>query len=416
MNAEIIAVGSELLLGQITNTNAAFISKQLAELGVNVYFHTAVGDNPERLVEAIQQAEKRAELIIFSGGLGPTKDDLTKETIAKHLNTTLEMNEQAMQSIRHFFEKIHREMTPNNEKQALVLKGSFILENHHGMAPGMVTEHQNRFYMLLPGPPKELEPMFQFEAKPFLMNKLFEDAAIYSHVLRFYGIGEAELEDRIHDILDAQSNPTIAPLASDGEVTIRISAKSKSKEEADSLIYSVEEKIVERVGDYLYGYNDDSLASKAVDALRQHEMTIAAAESLTAGLFMAELASVPAVSDIFVGGEVTYHTDAKINTLGVSREIIENYGVVSKECAIEMAKKASEKFGTKIGVGLTGAAGPSSLEGETPGSVWIGIRLANGETYAEHLQLSGNRNTNRLRVVKKTFSILIRLVKDSTIR
>ena len=267
MNAEIIAVGSELLLGQITNTNARFLSNHLAELGINVYYHTVVGDNSDRLEDAIKIAESRADLILFTGGLGPTKDDLTKESIARHLDTTLEMNQEALDSIVAFFERAGRPMTENNKKQALVLKDSDVLVNHNGMAPGMMYEKDGRVYILLPGPPKEMEPMFQFEAKPKLARLLNKADVILSHVLRFYGIGEAELEDRLQHILDKQSNPTIAPLAADGEVTLRITAKTNTVEEAWQLINSTKDEILDLVGDYLYGYDDDSLASKTVELL-----------------------------------------------------------------------------------------------------------------------------------------------------
>lgn len=244
MNAEIIAVGSELLLGQIANTNAKFISNQLSELGINVYYHTVVGDNANRLKSAIEIAESRANLIIFSGGLGPTKDDLTKETIANHLGVSLTFDETALNYIEQFFAKINRPMTENNRKQALILDGSEVLANNHGMAPGMLLEKNNHTYILLPGPPKELEPMFQYEAKPKLVARLNGESVIMSHVLRFYGIGEAELEHKVQHILDTQTNPTIAPLASDGEVTLRITAKSNSEQVAKDLIKTKEDEIL----------------------------------------------------------------------------------------------------------------------------------------------------------------------------
>ncbi|WP_341322757.1 competence/damage-inducible protein A [Solibacillus sp. FSL H8-0523] len=408
MNAEIIAVGSELLLGQITNTNAKFISGQLSELGINVYYHTVVGDNQARLVEAIKIAEQRADLIIFSGGLGPTKDDLTKETIAKHLGRELVMEDVALHAIEQFFNKRNRVMTENNRKQALVLDGCDVLTNHHGMAPGMLLKEANRFYMLLPGPPKELEPMFQFEAKPKLAALLHDGGVIVSHVLRFYGIGEAELEVRVQHILDEQTNPTVAPLAADGEVTLRITAKAATEQEAYILIEEKKREILAIVGEYHYGVNDDSLASKLVDMLLENKLTIAAAESLTAGLFQSELAEISGVSSVLVGGVVTYTEQAKTEQLGISAHVIDQYGVVSSECAAEMASKVREKFGTDIGVGLTGVAGPGSHDGQPAGTVWVGISIGDNLPLTYRLQLSGARNTNRLRAVKFTFSYLMR--------
>ncbi len=402
MNAEIIAVGSELLLGQITNTNARYISSQLAELGINVYYHTVVGDNADRLKDSIQLAESRADLIIFSGGLGPTKDDLTKETIAHHLQTQLVMDDKAMISIEAFFKRINRPMTDNNKKQALVLENCQVLANHNGMAPGMFYSNQKKIYILLPGPPKEMEPMFQLEAKPLLAKWLNQGEVIVSHVLRFYGIGEAELETKIHDLLDVQSNPTIAPLASDGEVMLRITAKTSTDQEAKALISQTEQLLMDRVGTYLYGYNDDSLASRTVEVLQEKNWTISAAESLTAGLFQSELAAIPGASSVLIGGMVTYSTESKIRQLGVPQEIIEKHGVVSGECAVAMAMRVKEAFNTDIGVGLTGAAGPSSLEGKPAGTVWIAIACPNGIAKSYELHLSDMRNTNRLRVVKRT--------------
>lgn len=412
MNAEIIAVGSELLLGQITNTNARFISNQLSELGINVFYHTVVGDNVRRLEEAINIAESRADLIIFSGGLGPTKDDLTKETIAKHLQTELVYDHYAMQTIEEFFAKQNRVMTENNRKQALVLKGCEVLRNHHGMAPGMIYDYNNRSYILLPGPPKEIEPMFQFEAKSKLAARLHEGKKIISHVLRFYGIGEAELETRVQDLLDHQSNPTIAPLASDGEVTLRITANAENDEKAWALINQTKKQIVDRVGEYLYGVDDESLSSKLANMLITNDLTISAAESLTAGLFQAELASNPGISQCLLGGMVTYTEQVKKEQLGVPKEVLEQFGVVSAECAGAMARLVKEKFKTNIGVGLTGAAGPEAHGDQPAGTVWIGIAIGEEDTHTYQLHLSGMRNTNRLRAVKFAFHYLIQSLAE----
>lgn len=415
MNAEIIAVGSELLLGQITNSNARFLSSHLAELGINVYYHTVVGDNAGRLEDVIQIAEERADLIIFTGGLGPTKDDLTKETIARHLGTTLEMNKEALTSIVAFFERAGRVMTENNKKQALVLKGSEVLANHHGMAPGMLYKTEERAYILLPGPPKEMEPMFQFESKPKLARLLNQADVILSHVLRFYGIGEAELEDRLQDLLDRQTNPTIAPLASDGEVMLRLTAKTNSEEQAWELINEAKTEILDRVGQYLYGYDNDSLASKTIELLKEQSKTISAAESLTAGLFQSELAAVAGASAVLTGGVIAYNEEMKIEQLGIAPELLKEYGVVSEETAIAMAEAVRRKFGTDIAVGLTGAAGPDAHGDQPAGTVWIGIATEDGTT-AYRLQLSGMRNTNRLRAVKLALSYIIRTLTDGNAR
>lgn len=410
MNAEIIAVGSELLLGQITNTNARFISSQLSELGINVFYHTVIGDNAQRLEDAITIAEQRADLIIFSGGLGPTKDDLTKETIARHVNKNLVMDEEALQSIEAYFARGKRVMTENNKKQALVIEGCDVLVNRHGMAPGMLLAQNNRHYILLPGPPKEMEPMFQFEAKPRLASLLHDGGVILSHVLRFYGIGEAELETKIQTILDTQTNPTVAPLASDGEVTLRITAKAATEAQANDLIRLKEQEIQAIVGEFQYGENNDSLASKLVEVLLAKNLTIAAAESLTAGLFQSELAEVVGVSDALVGGVVVYNEEMKKQQLNISTQLLAEYGVVSSECAEALAKAVQQKFGSNIGVGLTGAAGPSGHGDAPAGTVWIGLAIDDEPVQTYKLQLSGMRNTNRLRAVKSTCHYLIRLL------
>lgn len=412
MNAEILAVGSELLLGQITNTNAKFISNQLSELGINVYYHTVVGDNAKRLDEAITIAESRADLIIFSGGLGPTKDDLTKETIARHLDISLEFDDVALTYIEQFFAKRGRPMTENNRKQALVLAGCEVLANHHGMAPGMILTKGGRTYILLPGPPKELEPMFQFEAKPKLGALLNAGGVIVSHVMRFYGIGEAELEVCVQAILDTQTNPTVAPLASDGEVTLRVTAKAETVQEAQQLIATKVAEIQALVGEYQYGVDDDSLASKTVEMLLDNQLTISAAESLTAGLFQSELAEIPGVGNALTGGVVTYTEEAKISQLGIPKQLLDSYGIVSSECAAAMASAVKQKFGTNIGIGLTGAAGPTAHDHQPVGTVWIGIAIDDEEPITYLLHLSGMRNTNRLRAVKFTCHYLMQLLEE----
>jgi nicotinamide-nucleotide amidase len=400
MNAEIIAVGSELLLGQIVNTNARFVSQQLAGLGINVYFHTVVGDNPDRLKSAIEIAEKRADIIIFTGGLGPTKDDLTKETIARHLRKELVMDEIALNSIELYFKRTNRVMTENNRKQALVLKGSHILPNDHGMAPGMVVESGSHIYMLLPGPPKEMEPMFlQYGCQALsLHNKSNEK--IVSRVLRFFGIGEAALETEIIDLIDAQSNPTIAPLAGDGEVTLRLTAMHVNENTAQSMLDDVENKINKRVGAFFYGYDNTSLLEELVEALKEKTLTITAAESLTGGLFQQGLTSISGASSIFNGGIVCYSNEVKQQQLHVLQETLETHGAVSEQCAKELAENALMQFKTDIGISFTGVAGPDELEGKPVGTVFLGIAIKGRPTVVEQLTLGGTREAIRNRAVK----------------
>ncbi|WP_079508502.1 competence/damage-inducible protein A [Mesobacillus jeotgali] len=407
MNAEIIAVGSELLLGQIVNTNARFLSRQLAELGINVFYHTVVGDNPDRLKSAISIAQERAELIVFTGGLGPTKDDLTKDTIAGELGKKLVLDEEAMRSIELYFDKTKRVMTENNRKQALVIEGSVILKNENGMAPGMFLTTADHKYMLLPGPPSEMEPMFIKYGQEAIAGINGNQSRIESRVLRFFGIGEAALEAKIEDLIDQQSNPTIAPLAGDGEVTLRLTARADANSTAQTLIDKVEAEIMSRVGEFFYGYDETSLILELSKLLKSRNLTISAAESLTGGMFQQELTSVSGASSLFKGGIVCYSNEAKIGLVNVRPEIIENYGAVSKECAEELAVNISSIAKSDIGISFTGVAGPESLEGHQPGTVFIGVHIKGQPVHVEKLSLSGSRTAIRSRSVKFGCQLII---------
>jgi nicotinamide-nucleotide amidase len=408
LNAEIIAVGSELLLGQIVNTNARFLSQQLAEMGVNVYYHTVVGDNPLRLEQSLTIAESRSDIIILTGGLGPTKDDLTKETIAKHLNSKLVMNDTALRSIEHFFVKTNRIMTENNKKQALVLEDSEVLQNDNGMAPGMLAKNENKIYILLPGPPKEMEPMFHSYARPSLLKQLDSNEKIISRVLRYFGIGEAMLETEIEDLIDAQTNPTIAPLASDGEVTLRLTAKHEDQHEAIRLIDDIEKKINSRVGQYLYGYDQTSLVDEASRLLKSQKLTIACAESLTGGMFQEQLTSLAGAGDYLKGGVVCYSNEAKIKMLQVNPLTIQQQGAVSEDCAGELAENTAKLFAADIGISFTGVAGPSELEGKPVGTVYIGLSIKGNPPVVKKLELAGSRQSIRIRAVKYGFYFLLK--------
>ncbi|MGY3717416.1 competence/damage-inducible protein A [Sutcliffiella cohnii] len=399
-NAEIIAVGSELLLGQICNTNAQFLSKELAQLGINVYFHTVVGDNADRLKRAIEIAKKRSNLIIFTGGLGPTKDDLTKETIASILGKKLVMDEEALFSIKEYFQKTKRVMTENNKKQALVLEGSHVLPNDYGMAPGMVVEEAGYTYMLLPGPPKELQPMFLSYGKLSLASKVDVSEHIISRVLRFFGIGESQLETEIESLIDSQTNPTIAPLAGDHEVTLRITAKHQSIDKANELLNNTEKDILSIVGEFHYGYNDDTIFSVLFQKLKQLNVSISSAESLTGGMFGEEITQFSGASSIFDGAVVCYTNEVKEKVLGVSSNVLSEYGAVSEQCASSLANGIKSLMNTDIGISFTGVAGPSDLEGKPVGTVYIGMSLPDGKTIVKQLNIPGTREGIRIRTVK----------------
>ncbi|WP_210363890.1 competence/damage-inducible protein A [Bacillus sp. REN3] len=407
MNAEIIAVGSELLLGQIANTNAKFLSRQLAALGINVFYHTAVGDNPIRLKQAMTIAENRADLIIFTGGLGPTKDDLTKDTIASKLGRKLSLDEDAMQSIEQYFEQTNRTMTENNRRQALVIEGSTVLKNEHGMAPGMFIATDSHKYMLLPGPPSEMEPMFLKYGQGAITGTIVSGQKIESRVLRFFGIGEAALEAKIEDLIDNQTNPTIAPLAGDGEVTLRLTANAISTQTAKSLIDGVEKEIMSRVGSFFYGYGETSLIRELSKLLAEEGMSISAAESLTGGMFQQELTAMSGASSFFKGGIVCYSNEAKMVLVRVKKETIERFGAVSRECAMELAVNSANLLDADIGISFTGVAGPDRLEGHPPGTVFIGIAVKGQPVHAEKVMVAGTRNAVRTRAVKYGCQLLL---------
>jgi nicotinamide-nucleotide amidase len=408
MNAEIIAVGSELLLGQIANTNAQYISEQLAEAGVNVYYHTSVGDNPVRLSQAVKVAQERADLLIFTGGLGPTKDDLTKETIAKALGTGLSMDEEALESIKAYFQKTKRQMTPNNEKQALILEGSAALKNENGMAPGMFLKKDDLSYMLLPGPPSEMRPMFSKYGIPAILSTLKRKEIIHSRVLRFFGIGEAQLETDLEELIDTQTNPTIAPLAGDGEVTLRLTAKHESKSVAAELLDGVEEKILNVVGDYFYGYDQDSLVEVGMKLLKDKGLTLSCAESLTGGLFQSEITSLPGASAVLKGGVVCYQDEIKKKVLSVREDTLKQHSAVSEQCALELAENVRTLFASDIGISFTGVAGPDDLDGKKAGTVWIGLAIKDRPAKAFLLNLAGGRNGNRKRTAKYGWHYLLK--------
>lgn len=383
MKAEIIAVGTEILTGQILNTNAQFLSEKLAEIGVDVYIQTAVGDNEARLLSVLEIARERSELVILTGGLGPTEDDLTKQTVAKFLGKNLVFDAQAQAKLNDFFaQRPDYARTPNNERQAQIIQGATPLANETGLAVGGMIEVEGVTYVVLPGPPSELKPMVLNELLPRLMT----GAKLYSRVLRFFGIGESQLVTILADLIEQQTDPTLAPYAKTGEVTLRLSTKAKSKEEANLALNTLEEQILSRnsfegtsLRDICYGYGEStSLASLVVEELKKRQKTITAAESLTAGLFQASLADFSGVSAIFKGGFVTYSLEEKARMLDIPQAELETHGVVSVYTAEKMAEQARAKTESDFGISLTGVAGPDSLEGHPAGTVFIGLSQASG--------------------------------------
>lgn len=415
MIAEIICIGTELLMGQVVNTNATYIADNLSQLGVNAYFQTVVGDNVDRIEEAIKIAEKRSDLLIFSGGLGPTQDDVTKQTVANYLNEPLVLDQEALEQIETFFKKTNREMTESNKQQALTFLNGRSFQNKNGHAIGTWIEKGQNSYLLLPGPPKELKLMLEDSVYPFLEVRVGKNRDfIISKTLRFYGIGESTLVNKLNDLIEKQTNPTIAPYAGEHEVTLRITASGNGVEECEKMIKKVTDKIIDRVGDYYYGegYNN-SLVKVVGNLLRDNKKTISAAESLTGGLFQSQMVSIPKSGDFFVGGIVTYHTEIKYQVLGVPERVIKEYGVVSEECAISMAENCLKLFGTDIGISFTGVAGPEPLEGNEAGTVWIGLSFKNKDSVAYKYHFMHNREGNRQRTVMQGLDLLRRSLNNN---
>lgn len=384
MKAEIMAVGTELLLGDILNTNAQFLAQELAALGIDVHYQTVVGDNPKRLEDTIFHAFSRADLIITTGGLGPTEDDLTKETAAKYFGEELVLDERALGRIKKYFDRTGRTMTQNNVKQAMVpANHCTVLYNDNGTAPGIIIEKNEKIIVMLPGPPRETVPMFMNQVKPYLAKK--QEYTFVSRILRVAGIGESAMEDRVKDMIAAQTNPTIAPYAKDGESILRVTAKAKNEAEAEELIAPVMAALKERLGVAAYAEGETDMQTVVAELLLEKKTTIAVAESCTGGMIASRLIDFPGISEVLVEGCVTYSNDAKMRRLGVKEETLAQYSAVSPQTAQEMAEGIARTSGAQIGVATTGIAGPGGGSEEKPvGLVYIGISYKGKTEVFEH--------------------------------
>lgn len=370
--AEIIAVGTEILLGNIVNSDAQTVAQALSELGINVYYNTVVGDNPERLKSAVEIARSRADIIITTGGLGPTFDDLTKQTLAEAFGKKLVLHEEELLKIHRYFEKIGRKMTANNEQQAWLPEGCTVLKNDWGTAPGCAFEADGVHVIMLPGPPRECAPMMRERAMPYL--RALSDATLVSHEVHIFGMGEGAVENRIRHIAEAMDNPTLAPYAKEGEVLLRVTGRAADTEHADALTQPVLTMLAEEFSDLIYGVDVPSLADVVVSALRERGLKLATAESCTGGLLSKMVTDLPGASDVFLGGVCAYHNEVKKRLLGVPVEILETDGAVSRACARAMAKGAAEAIGADVGVGITGIAGPDGGSPEKPvGTVYLSV-------------------------------------------
>ncbi|MBZ9637283.1 competence/damage-inducible protein A [Clostridium sp. FP1] len=406
MKAEILAVGTEILLGDIVNTNAQYIAKRLADLGIAVYHQSVVGDNPERLLEAYRLAFSRADLVITTGGLGPTKDDLTKEVAFEYFGKKSVVHEASMKIIEGYFKEMNKPMAKSNVKQAYFPVDAVILPNNNGTAPGCIIEENGKVVALLPGPPREMKPMFEEAVVPYLEK--FQQGVLVSKVLRVIGVGESSAEEMIEDILDKQTNPTVAPYAKDGEMLFRITAKANTQEQGIKLIGPMEDAIRSRLGNNIYGEGDITLENVLGEMLINKKLTIATAESCTGGMVAAKLINYPGISSVFMDGVVTYSNEAKINRLGVSIETLDKHGAVSSEVASAMAQGIAKTAGTNIGISTTGIAGPGGGSIEKPvGLVYVGLCI-NGEVKTKMLKLSGDRQKIRERATMQLLDWLRR--------
>ncbi len=376
MNCEILAVGTELLMGEIVNSDAQMISRGLNEHGFNVYWHTVVGDNPARLREALETAKSRADVLITTGGLGPTADDLTKETVAEVFGRPLQMDQAQLVRLK---ERMGPKMTPNNEKQAMLPEGCTVLVNDWGTAPGCAFEADGCHVIMLPGPPRECTPMFRLRALPYLETLC--GGVIGSRYVKIFGQGESSVEYLTRPLADSLKDVTMAPYAKEGECELRITARADSKEAALALCDPVVEQVKALLGDKVYGVDVSSLEEVVVEGLKARKMTIACAESCTGGLIAKRITDISGASEVFGYGCVTYWNEAKMGLLGVSPETIEQYTEVSAQCALEMARGVRKLAGADIGISTTGYAGPTGGTEENPvGTVYIGLSWAGGET------------------------------------
>ncbi|AIQ47789.1 damage-inducible protein CinA [Paenibacillus sp. FSL R7-0273] len=416
MKAEIIAVGTELLLGQIVNSNGQFLSVELAAIGVDVYFQTVVGDNMSRIQEAIQIAQGRADIILFTGGIGPTEDDLTKDALAAALGRSLHIDQLAMDHVQRFFDERKIVMTENNRKQAVIIDGTTPLPNETGLAVGLAFAHESKYYIVLPGPPREMKPMFTDKAKPWLLqHALTTEMPIYSKMLKFAGIGESMLEDKLIDLIRNQTDPTIAPYAKEGEVTVRISTKAPSEREAMQKLDLLEEEIKAILPENMYANIDVPLEQLLVDWMADAGLTLSAAESCTGGLLMESITNIPGSASMFKGGIVCYSNEIKKKLLNVPASYLDGpdaVGAVSHEVAEVLAEQVRMLGDTDFGLSVTGVAGPGYSERKPVGLVFVGLAERGRKTEVYELNLKGTRENIRLRSVKALLYRLWRRLEE----
>ncbi|NCE63128.1 competence/damage-inducible protein A [Pseudoflavonifractor sp. 524-17] len=404
--AELIAVGTELLLGNIANTDAQMLSQGLSALGIHVYYHTVVGDNPQRLRAAVETARRRADIIITTGGLGPTCDDLTKNVLADCFGKKLVHNQEAEDRCRGFFQAIGKTMTDNNAQQFYLPEGCMPFQNDWGTAPGCAFKADGVRVIMLPGPPRECTAMFRYRAAPYLQS--LSDGVIVSRTLKLFGIGESSMEILLRDRMNAMTNPTLAPYAKEGECELRITAKAPTQEEARALITPVEAELRALFGDKVYGADVACLEEVALALLKEKGLTLGSAESCTGGLIAKRMTDLPGASAVFAGGIVSYTNAVKRRALGVSPALLEEYGAVSEPVARAMAEGARAALGCDLAVATTGVAGPDSDERGNPvGLVYVALATPEG-VYVRELHSGAGRQRVRTAAAHNAFDLIRR--------
>lgn len=406
MTVELISVGTEILLGNIVNTNAAYLAEKCAAFGLSCYHQSVVGDNEQRLEDAIRLALSRSDIVILGGGLGPTKDDLTKEITARVFGKELYEDAHTKARIMEYFSRVHSgSVTENNWKQALVPEGARVIDNHNGTAPGLILEADGKTAILLPGPPNEMKPMFDRDIAPYL-NSL-QPEGIYSKMVKICSVGESRAETMILDLLEQQSNPTIAPYAKTGEVHLRVTARAAGEEQAEALMKPVMDELFRRFGDKIFTTREDvTLEEAVVELLKEKNFTLTTAESCTGGLLAGRIMNVAGASSVYCEGYITYADAAKEKLLGVNKSTLESYGAVSRETAHEMAEGAAKAANADAAVSVTGIAGPGGGTEEKPvGLVYIGCYVR-GRVRTEEFYLTGNRQKNRDYAVVRALTLL----------
>ena len=411
MKAAILSVGTELLFGQITNTNSAFLSRHLNMLGFDVLYHYTVGDNPARLEEILKLAYRDCDLVITTGGLGPTQDDLTKEVVAQVFHDYLVTSVESLSWLEDYFLRNNRVMTDNNRKQANLPSRAILFHNDAGTAPGFALEEDNRIVICLPGPPREMSRMFLQKALPYLETKT--DGIIYHKSIRTFGIGESQLETTLLELIDSQTDPTLATYAKEGECSLRIASKRKTLREAEDAVAEMIEKIKPLIGEFIYSTEDEGLVEVVGRLLMDKDISVSCAESCTGGLFAGALTSIPGISKVFDRGLVTYSNRAKVEELGVSPVTLEEFGAVSRETALEMARGLKEVTGSRLCVSITGIAGPDGgSEAKPVGLSYVGTVLDGRESVTEIRSRNVNRNWNRNYSVLAMLHVVYKLLLD----